>query len=467
LAHAGRSFSSPDCSAFQSTSLEILHDGQPSYSPAQSLFWPSDDSFYGPSELIVFPLANYNTAGHEPRLSDVFCADVSPARMPRQISPSAPLTPMNRPRSAPEMLTSPSQCLSDPLSFAATKTSPFENRFLALASAHWTVPDNEVSPVVRTSSSWSQESAQQNGSEQPVHTFQLRQMSSQLSPTIVRENKPFSEALLPTPRFESLRRRTSPTAAVPAQQHHELSLAVDDTERGRRTTRSTHAHSRRPHLYKNRLDAPVLAEPPQRVDSPLTPLSTDCDSPGWTGKRRHDSESPTRSAILRKRNRRCSVLLHNDDQMCPARAAGALVTTDTRPSAMRTLPSWITIHSDFPLFYTRFPVSSYPQFENSRFVCVLKPSMAHPENRSHTDNVRKPHPGVYNPPRSAFDLYTPRFVQGVGRTKVGLCPICVEAVSRGGAGIHLWLSMKFSAFKWSVPLIGLWTSCNDHLHPER
>jgi hypothetical protein len=58
------------------------------------------------------------------------------------------------------------------------------------------------------------------------------------------------------------------------------------------------------------------------------------------------------------------------------------------------------------------------------------------------------HPGgTYNPPRSPFDLYTPRFVKGKGTEKVGLCPICVEIPKRGGEGKKLWLAMKFSAFK--------------------
>ncbi len=58
------------------------------------------------------------------------------------------------------------------------------------------------------------------------------------------------------------------------------------------------------------------------------------------------------------------------------------------------------------------------------------------------------HPGgIYNPPRNPFDLYTPRFVQGKGAEKVGLCPICIESRSRGGEDKALWLAMKFSALK--------------------
>jgi hypothetical protein len=50
-------------------------------------------------------------------------------------------------------------------------------------------------------------------------------------------------------------------------------------------------------------------------------------------------------------------------------------------------------------------------------------------------------------PRSAYDLYTPRFTKGVGRTKEGICPICFESKERGGEGRVEWLSMKFSAYK--------------------
>ena len=55
--------------------------------------------------------------------------------------------------------------------------------------------------------------------------------------------------------------------------------------------------------------------------------------------------------------------------------------------------------------------------------------------------------GSYNPPKGPYDLYTPRFVKGKGRDKVGLCPICIEPVERGGEGRQLWLAMKFSAYK--------------------
>lgn len=56
--------------------------------------------------------------------------------------------------------------------------------------------------------------------------------------------------------------------------------------------------------------------------------------------------------------------------------------------------------------------------------------------------------GTPNPPRSAWDLYNPRFVKGKGVDKMGLCPICVESPERGGEGRRVWCGMKVSAFKW-------------------
>ncbi|KAI0067535.1 hypothetical protein BV25DRAFT_1897100 [Artomyces pyxidatus] len=89
----------------------------------------------------------------------------------------------------------------------------------------------------------------------------------------------------------------------------------------------------------------------------------------------------------------------------------------------RTFPADIPQNTAFPLFYRRFPVSD-----------IIEHSGVIPRMRGAT----------YNPPRSPLDLYTPRFVRGAGRTKVGLCPICAAE------GHILWLSMKFSAFNYHM-----------------
>ncbi|KAI6123004.1 hypothetical protein EV401DRAFT_2196124 [Pisolithus croceorrhizus] len=99
----------------------------------------------------------------------------------------------------------------------------------------------------------------------------------------------------------------------------------------------------------------------------------------------------------------------------------------------RHLPAGIPYHPQFSLFYRRFPVSSRIQTADGIFV-PLSSNSEHPG-------------GLYNPPRSALDMYTPRFVRGCGTTKVGLCPVCFECPSRGGGGQCVWLSMKFSAYK--------------------
>ncbi|KAG6372647.1 hypothetical protein JVT61DRAFT_7399 [Boletus reticuloceps] len=126
------------------------------------------------------------------------------------------------------------------------------------------------------------------------------------------------------------------------------------------------------------------------------------------------------------------------------------------PSNRRRLPTDIPYHSQFSLLYLRFPVSSYLRLANGTFVLFIASQLG---NCSRS-NVSSRFPllsadskrlaGTYNEPRDALDLYTPRFVKGCGATKVGVCPICIESPSRGGKGEAVWLSMKFSAYKWHV-----------------
>lgn len=58
---------------------------------------------------------------------------------------------------------------------------------------------------------------------------------------------------------------------------------------------------------------------------------------------------------------------------------------------------------------------------------------------------------AFNAPSSALDLYTPRYVRGTGGDKVGLCPICVEPIERGGEGTKMFAKTKVSAYSTSPP----------------
>lgn len=53
--------------------------------------------------------------------------------------------------------------------------------------------------------------------------------------------------------------------------------------------------------------------------------------------------------------------------------------------------------------------------------------------------------GVPNPPRSANDLYSPRWLRGKGARKEGLCPLC-EPVDPSSPTSNMWLKTKTSRF---------------------
>jgi hypothetical protein len=110
--------------------------------------------------------------------------------------------------------------------------------------------------------------------------------------------------------------------------------------------------------------------------------------------------------------------------------------------ATRIFPPNVPLDSRFPAFYMRYPASSFLGAASTLHVCAtaLAPESAGGKNAA-----------AWNAPSNggALDLYTPRFVRGVGASKTGLCPICAEPPARGGAGERVWLAMKQSAFKWA------------------
>lgn len=56
--------------------------------------------------------------------------------------------------------------------------------------------------------------------------------------------------------------------------------------------------------------------------------------------------------------------------------------------------------------------------------------------------VELPEGAKWNKPGDPFNLYNPRIVKGTKDDKLGLCPICIEPVERGGAGEEKWLKVR-------------------------
>ncbi|KAH9475369.1 putative membrane protein C17A5.08 [Psilocybe cubensis] len=161
--------------------------------------------------------------------------------------------------------------------------------------------------------------------------------------------------------------------------------------------------------------------------SPLTPLPSSPDSPKLPLKiiiRPKRKLIPNATPIRRSKRPRRNVAIVESPLSAYSTPASARSSPDYGPGeqnlvsvhSVRTFPDHIKISDNF----------SPPRFISSE--------VSHPG-------------GVYNPPRSPLDLYTPRFVKGKGVEKVGLCPICIEPHARGGEHKKLWFAMKFSAFK--------------------
>lgn len=196
-------------------------------------------------------------------------------------------------------------------------------------------------------------------------------------------------------------------------------------------------------------DGPSTPVPlPSFTLSPLTPLTplTPLSSPQYLEQaqrqrrllRKEPVEDELSSPSPMPRKRRRLHLLKHTESSSPAPKTASDYAPDAKFQprySTRSFPD-IEVSLDFPLFYRRYPLSSYFQLEGTESPCTLF-GVKHPG-------------GNYNPPRSPFDLYTPRFVKGKGAEKVGLCPICIESHSRGGESRALWLAMKFSALNYHM-----------------
>ncbi|KAJ7074458.1 hypothetical protein C8F01DRAFT_1100554 [Mycena amicta] len=177
---------------------------------------------------------------------------------------------------------------------------------------------------------------------------------------------------------------------------------------------------------------------------PLSPLSPWTPSPnqpqpvstvGAKSKKRRLSASSLESPIMSAKRTRNNTV--DSNQYSADSTADGPPAPVTAPLKTRTFPSsGFSYSASFPRFYRRFPTSSYFCLPGSDSPLELF-------------GVKAPG-GQYRAPRNAFDLYSARFVKGKGVEKVGLCPICIEPVERGGEEKTIWLSMKFSAFNYHM-----------------
>jgi len=108
----------------------------------------------------------------------------------------------------------------------------------------------------------------------------------------------------------------------------------------------------------------------------------------------------------------------------------------------RTFPPEVPIDPNFPRLYRSFFV---PSAFGDR-----EPIKSQAE--SYKIAVMKTPPGSnFNTPAHGYlDLYTPRYVKGVGAEKLGLCCICAESKDRGGGDTALWLKMKVSSYSYHL-----------------
>ncbi|KAF8491662.1 hypothetical protein JB92DRAFT_3147628 [Gautieria morchelliformis] len=104
----------------------------------------------------------------------------------------------------------------------------------------------------------------------------------------------------------------------------------------------------------------------------------------------------------------------------------------------RTFPPSLFINPLFPRFYEQFFISSF-YYPEGRGASVL------------ADKATKVAPTAQiNWPLDPYDLYTPRFTQGIGKPKKGLCPICFESSRGGDTDRTEWLTMKCSNYNYHM-----------------
>lgn len=116
--------------------------------------------------------------------------------------------------------------------------------------------------------------------------------------------------------------------------------------------------------------------------------------------------------------------------------------------SIRIFPKTIPIYSEiFPRFYKRFRV---PSALNSNFQVVvfgsIDPDKVQDEELKIIAKRGMKSLGNWHGPLNPFDLYTPRWVRGIGKDKEGLCSICYEEDSKK----IIWKRTKTSEYNYHL-----------------
>ncbi|KAJ7186725.1 hypothetical protein C8R46DRAFT_1273573 [Mycena filopes] len=278
--------------------------------------------------------------------------------------------------------------------------TPFGKSFQL--SDDWLVSGSYISPVIHT----------QRTKQQLLKLFSSPSMS--FMDRLQHSSSPPS--INASPRYPKNRARAPPPLLSPC------SL----TALPRHSAKKENFSARRPFQS-------LISASPARALLPISPLSPLTPSPNKSVSFK-SSASPAPVGAKAKKRRLSMTEFAESPTMRVKRARYSAPSASGPLFSTRAFPSTDFIVSpDFPLFYRRFPASSYFQDAGSKTPCALF-------------GVRHPG-GQYKAPRDALDLYSARFVKGSAADKTGLCPICVEPVHRGGEGKKVWLGTKFSAFK--------------------